>query len=184
MLRLRRHLQSVRMTGHELHRETLTSLRGLKLLKHLSLNSCALHELCHNVGQLLPMLKTLALECNALTQLPESVCCMSKLTRLHLRDNHLEHLPTRLGELAGLEVLLVDSNELRELPKSLCRAASLRVLSLSRNRLRVLGEAGPDPASDAAASAVIRWDWCGMVALERLSLNNNNLTEFGRMNKS
>ena len=162
-LRKRRHIHSLRLTGHTFRGVggNAFSFKGLRQLRHVELRTCHIEELAPSAGESLCNVVYLSLECNHLTALPESLCTLAHLVHLRLRENRLTKLPVALGQLKRLEVLLLDSNELRSLSESLCEARSLRVLSANRNELLSLCSG----------------NWARLKKLERVCLNSNMLSE-------
>jgi Leucine-rich repeat (LRR) protein len=90
-----------------------------------------------------PNLKTLALEKNALTSLPDSFGqneALPELTELYLRENRLASLPAGLKHLSKLESLYLEDNELTAggIPDEIAElAGSMLGLCLHRNQLTV-----------------------------------------------
>ena len=83
----------------------------------------------------------LNLSCNELSELPEVICQLSRLSVLSLRENQLETLPTEIGALQELRVLNIKSNRLRAIPESFGQLTNLTELSLQNNELVTLPEA-------------------------------------------
>jgi internalin A len=88
----------------------------------------------------LTRLRILNLYDNNLTELPECIGQLIKLESLNVAVNQLKTLPESLGRLTRLQKLRVYQNELTELPESLCRLTRLQLLSLWRNKLTELPE--------------------------------------------
>lgn len=86
----------------------------------------------------LPKLKTLIVRGNALAALPEGIGRLAELTTLIASSNALEALPASVGSLAALQVLLVNSNKLRTLPRSLVGCTALKRVNASNNALHYL----------------------------------------------
>ncbi|OWZ11009.1 hypothetical protein PHMEG_00016034 [Phytophthora megakarya] len=115
-------------------------------LEELDLSEKGLTELPGDLMlSLPPNLKTLALEKNGLTQLPESFgsdeassAAWGQLTELYLRENELTKLPAAIGELTKLESLYLEDNKLSSdgIPDEIARlSSSLAGLCLHRNLL-------------------------------------------------
>jgi Leucine-rich repeat (LRR) protein len=60
----------------------------------------------------LAALKSLSLDRNRLSVLPDSICELSQLESLSLAGNRLTTLPASMGKLASLKVLTVNGNML------------------------------------------------------------------------
>ncbi|KAH7479695.1 hypothetical protein PRNP1_008514 [Phytophthora ramorum] len=146
-------------------------------LEELDLSEKGLAELPGDlVLALPPNLKTLALEKNGLTQLPEnfgsdaaSSAAWRQLTELYVRDNELTKLPAAIGELTNLESLYLEGNKLTSegFPGEIAQlSGKLAGLCLHRNLLTTF------PVS-----------LCQLFQLEELYLDDNALEslpeEFG-----
>ncbi|MBA4062951.1 MAG: serine/threonine protein kinase [Isosphaera sp.] len=73
-----------------------------------------------------------------LTEVPESVGDLPRLTRLDLAGNRLTALPAAVGDLARLETLELRGNRLTAVPDAVRRLARLARLNLSHNQLSAL----------------------------------------------
>lgn len=73
-----------------------------------------------------------------LSELPEAIGLLQRLTRIDLRCNGLRRLPDSLGQLHRLEDLTSMNNELESLPDVLHHLQKLRYLDLRNNRLRTV----------------------------------------------
>jgi internalin A len=103
--------------------------------------------------------RTLDLDYENLTALPEAIGGLSQLQVLNLFGNYLGELAEAIGELSQLQVLALASNELSTLPEAIGKLSKLQELDLSRNRLSTLPEA-------------IR----GLSQLQKLLLSGNRLS--------
>jgi hypothetical protein len=95
----------------------------------------------------LPKLRTLYLDTNALTSLPDEIGHLVKLEKLFLDRNQLSSLPKTFADMCGLLWLTLDDNQFKEFPLPLCELRYLEQLSLSGNYLTAL-----PPSVDAMSS--------------------------------
>ncbi len=79
-------------------------------------------------------LKTLLLECNKLSVLPNSIRYLTNLTELNVMANQLVELPEALSALVSLTELEVTRNKFSRLPKRIGNLVKLRKLNLDCNR--------------------------------------------------
>ncbi|EHB10346.1 Leucine-rich repeat-containing protein 57 [Heterocephalus glaber] len=82
------------------------------------------------------LLKSLSLNSNKLTVLPDELCNLKKLETLSLNNNHLRELPSTFGQLSALKTLSLSGNQLGALPRQLCGLRHLDVVDLSKNQIR------------------------------------------------
>ncbi|KAB0395435.1 hypothetical protein E2I00_005238, partial [Balaenoptera physalus] len=82
------------------------------------------------------LLKSLSLNNNKLTVLPDELCNLKKLETLSLNNNQLRELPSTFGQLSALKTLSLSGNQLRALPPQLCNLRHLDVVDLSKNQIR------------------------------------------------
>ena len=135
------------------------SLCGLRNLRTLSLDGNGLTTLPEALGQL--PLTHLSVASNKLTALPASIGRLTALVALNVAHNALSELPEQLGNCCELEVLNAEHNLLTALPASLGECKRLAVLTVDSNRLSA---AGLPPALLRAP------------ALHTLSVHNNPVT--------
>ena len=83
----------------------------------------------------LSKLKTLKLEKNKLTTLPEGIGKFSSLIKLMLGGNRLGSLPAEIGNLSALRTLSLNNNNLTSLPSEIGRLKVIKKLKLSNNSL-------------------------------------------------
>jgi len=115
--RFGKHLQSLKLVGHELR------------------------ELPFDFGDgSLRSLTSLNLASNHLNLLPDSLCKLGQLRVLNLLRNKLVALPPRVGQLSSLETLLISSNRLESLPYSFGNLSSLGRVEVNANKLTYLPE--------------------------------------------
>ncbi|XP_051821332.1 leucine-rich repeat-containing protein 57-like [Antechinus flavipes] len=82
------------------------------------------------------LLRSLSLNHNKLTVLPEELCKLTKLETLHLNNNHLTQLPSAFGQSSALKSLSLSGNRLRGIPSQLCSLRHLDVVDLSKNQIQ------------------------------------------------
>lgn len=88
--------------------------------------------------QRLTDLRTLSLDDNKFTHLPNPVLSYYKLYSLSLRRNQLESLPEGVFiKLPEIETLAVDGNRLMELPTSLKTLKKLKKVTYAGNPLSI-----------------------------------------------
>ncbi|KAF1326325.1 Patatin-like phospholipase, partial [Globisporangium splendens] len=108
-------------------------------LEELDISNKDLEELPKDfLAAVPPNLRTLALEKNKLTELPDAIAAFTQLTELYLRENQLTALPAAVGELTKLESLYLEDNEItmEGIPDELANLAeSMLGLCLHRNLL-------------------------------------------------
>ena len=73
--------------------------------------------------------------CNQLTGLPQQICRLAQLERLHLVSNEISYLPPSVEQLTALRELELSDNALHELPRAIGRLHSLSKLWLAGNSL-------------------------------------------------
>ena len=124
-----------------LHRNELQWIPGdigaLPLLEFLNLSNNRLSSLPEEFALRASSLRTLALNDNALTDLPWTIAGMRSLSSLHVAHNALvsSGLPTALWALSALRTLDLSYNKLSELPSGIGDLANLADLRLSGNAL-------------------------------------------------
>ncbi|VDL92831.1 unnamed protein product [Schistocephalus solidus] len=69
---------------------------------------------------------------------PRTLCSLTYITTLVIKNNHLERLPPELGNLVNLVNLDASHNKLRVLPPTLGDLTDLRALILNDNRISEL----------------------------------------------
>ncbi|KAF7121018.1 hypothetical protein RHSIM_Rhsim13G0019400 [Rhododendron simsii] len=125
-------------------------------LLHLN---CTLSHLPGNIGGLIS-LETLNLGGNKLVELPGSICDLTRLKALDLKECNVSYLPGDIGGLISLETLNLGGNDLLALPGSICHLTRLKSLDLKDCKVSYLpGNIG------------------GLVSLETLNVQGNWLVE-------
>ncbi|XP_034273647.1 leucine-rich repeat-containing protein 57 [Pantherophis guttatus] len=104
-------------------------------LRTIDLSNNKLESLPPFIGKF-SVLKSLALNHNRLTVLPEDLCKLKKLEILHLNNNQLTRLPSSFGQLAALKTLSLSGNKLQTIPIQLCSLHHIDVVDLSRNQIQ------------------------------------------------
>lgn len=111
-------------------------LRGIKSLE---LNSNQISELPERFDRLAG-LERLYLGWNMLTSVPPQLRCLYGLNALFVGNNHLSSIPDWIGELGNLIWLDIARNGISELPQALRRIHGLSRLTLSNNVIEELPE--------------------------------------------
>lgn len=114
--------------------------------------------------------------------LPDCLCNMTRLTTLHLPNNKIRALPDCIGSLTRIRTLKLSNNQLSVLPDSIGELSSLTTLDLDENRLTRL------PDSIGQLSALVNLDVgmnelvglpdsiCVLPRLNFLELGGNRIT--------
>ncbi|KAH9722704.1 Disease resistance-like protein DSC1 [Citrus sinensis] len=157
----------------------------LELLKELNLSGCSKLKRLPEISS--GNIETMHLDGTALEELPSSIECLSKLSRLDLADckslkslpsglcklksldvlnidgcSNLQRLPEELGYLEALDSLHAVGTAIRELPPSIVRLKSVRAIYFGRNR---------------GLSLPITFSVDGLQNLRDLNLNDCGITE-------
>lgn len=129
----------------------------LSALKSLRLDSNGLTKLPNTIGDM-HNLERLSLEFNQLLFLPPTTPNLTSLTVLDCSKNSLRALPLKIGHLESLQELHCNDNQLYLLPDSIGMCSNLHTLALSNNFISVI------PSSI-----------CFLSNLTQLSVNNNSI---------
>ncbi len=97
---------------------------GTPLVSSLSLSSPYRISILPDADPLL--FRTLRLDNNKLSGLPEGLLTLTSLTHLSLRHNNFSNLPYRFGDLHCLKKLDLGENMLKTLPPTMVRPLSTR----------------------------------------------------------
>jgi adenylate cyclase len=117
------------------HLSLQSSLHSPKALAELNLSHAKLSSIDDTTLGSLTSLRTLHINRNTFTSLPESLCQLRHLTRLFCSDNKLTALPESIGQLDSLKELDAHNNSLSDLPVSIWNCAKLETLNLTSNLL-------------------------------------------------
>ena len=95
-------------------------------------NLCALVELFLQYNHLksLPVKNDVTYCINACVYMQDSLCNISSLEELDVKNNKLVSLPDQIGQLHNLAVLTLTNNQLGQIPSSIGDLMSLEELSL------------------------------------------------------
>jgi leucine-rich repeat protein SHOC2 len=104
-------------------------------LTHLNLSRNKLSFLSPNLLSYFKQIKTLSLECNQLTSLPNNMNILSSLRDLRLQYNMIEGLPRSINQNLNLTSVDLSINQLNSLPSSFDLLTSLKCLAVSHNKL-------------------------------------------------
>ena len=108
-------------------------------------------------------IQTLVLNCNHLTNLPETIRSLTNLQHLDLSSNQLTSIPETIESLTSLQILNLSWNRLNSFPRTILNLIHLQDLNLSSNRLTRIPES-------------IR----NLTNLQKLNLGGNRLRRFPR----
>ncbi len=73
---------------------------------------------------------------NNLTNLPQELFQLTRLTELYLTGNHLSVLPSKIGQLTNLTTLTLSGNNLTVLPKEISQLKKLDTFFINSNKLK------------------------------------------------
>uniref|UniRef100_A0AC34G629 Leucine-rich repeat-containing protein 57 n=1 Tax=Panagrolaimus sp. ES5 TaxID=591445 RepID=A0AC34G629_9BILA len=106
-----------------------------KKSRSLTLKSLNLKLIPKELAEVAPLLRSLDLSQNRITQLPQFFGTFEILKQLHLNANGLKSLPEELGNLKKLEILILSNNNLTEIPEALVGCINLTTLKVDGNHL-------------------------------------------------
>jgi Leucine-rich repeat (LRR) protein len=106
-----------------------------KKSRSLTLKGLNLKVIPRDLGEVAPLLRSLDLSQNKISQLPLFFGQFEILKQLHLNGNTLTSLPDELGNLKKLEVLVLSNNLLKELPETLVGCTNLTTFKVDGNQL-------------------------------------------------
>ena len=173
----------------------VTSLLGLRKLRHLIINDCSIYTIEENCFSEQQVLSDLQLNGNSLYQIPLNL--PPTLTSISLQDNRIRTIGAEGGfrdpftNLTRLENLFLQRNWINEISGGAFKSlSSLRELDLSINRLEVIPSKLPKGlmrlnlggnllthiSSDSGYISTNNNPFSEMDFLERLALNNNSLS--------
>ena len=112
----------------ELVIEKNIKIRKLTSLAELTFESCDLEYLPAAIGCLISLKQALIQECNRLTFLPDTFCCLHNLEYLLVSDS-VKVLPSNFGLLTSLTELIIES-DLQSIPESFEKLSNLKKLEL------------------------------------------------------
>ncbi|EAL72694.2 leucine-rich repeat-containing protein [Dictyostelium discoideum AX4] len=105
-------------------------------------------------------LKSLILDFNKITEIPDCITLLPNLNHLSLAANQLTHVPEFLSQLKSLETFEIGINQFTCFPLNVCKIKSLTSLHLETNNIKSLPE-----------------EFLNLVNLKDLSLFDNQLKE-------
>ena len=109
---------------------------GVVTLAYLSLDDESVKRVFHWLLTQRSLVRTLQLQCNQITVLPDWVGQLTELEELHLAHNQLASLPASIGRLSKLRKLSINHNQLTSLPEGLgLLAPVLETVELESNPL-------------------------------------------------
>lgn len=109
-------------------------------VEELYLKENRLEQLPDKLHKKLPLLSNIYLHKNNMTQLPQDIGQMQRLTVLDLSKNHLTGVPESIKNLQCLKTLDLSHNHLTKLDENLFKIRSLEYLVAVSNRIKVLPE--------------------------------------------
>ncbi|MCK4934606.1 MAG: leucine-rich repeat domain-containing protein [Simkaniaceae bacterium] len=129
-------LERLQLDGNYLRSFPVGDIGQLSSLKSLSLNNNLFSELPEGVSALV-QLDTLSLSNNCFETFPPSICNLTKLRFIDFKDNQLTSIPPDITKLKELQTLILTNNQLDMLPRGILpsKYGSTKALSLSGNPL-------------------------------------------------
>ena len=106
----------------------------------LDLSEKGLTEIPEAIAQL-QKLTTLYLSGNQIKEIPEAIAQLSNLTTLSLSRNQIKEIPTAIAQLSHLTELYLYNNQIKEIPEAIAQLQNLTSLSLSGNQIKEIPEA-------------------------------------------
>ena len=107
-------------------------------VEELELVNCNLTSVPKWISEKMPNLRELSLSQNQISQLPNNLFNLLRLTLLNLEENQITVLPKAIGNLKRLDSLHLAHNNLKNLPSTLQQLVNLQYLDLSYNKIGTL----------------------------------------------
>lgn len=92
----------------------------------------------NGIGNLKELIDFIIHNCNITGKLPNNLCKLEKLKTLILNDNKITEIPEQIGNLRSLRNLQLKNNNIINLPNSICNLKQLNILIISENHLKSL----------------------------------------------
>ncbi|EAL72309.1 leucine-rich repeat-containing protein [Dictyostelium discoideum AX4] len=123
--------------------ETYPSLSYNTELRSLILDFNKITEIPEQIG-LLPNLKHLSLAANQLSQVPEFLSQLKSLESLELGINQFTSFPLNICKIKSLTLLRLETNNIKSLPDDFINLENLKDLSLLDNQLKEIPDSLPN----------------------------------------
>ena len=123
----------------------------------LNLVGLGLQEISDRVGSTFTSLRSLKLDSNKISTIPNNICQLPELRDISAVKNAIVSLPFNIGLLVNLRTLCIPNNRLTTLPTTMKLLVHLSVLNVECNHIRSIPMLGNLP-------------------LKRINFNNNKIT--------
>jgi len=131
-------LEFLNLKGNEI-RQLPSNIIQLETLKDLNLSDNYLHdEESYNYLGKLPLLYSLWLDDNTLSQLPKTVGALKQITFFYVDNNQLTGLPEEISGMKNLNVIHLGFNKFTELPEQLIKVPNLFKVHINNNQVTTI----------------------------------------------
>lgn len=138
-------LEELDLTGNDMSKADLSSLKNIKTLKSLNLTECNLSKFPLAVTYL-PKLETLNLWNNKINIIPDELYSITTLKDLTIGNNNLNYLSPKISQLINLESFESSSTNIRVYPNEM-------------TKLKKLTEIYPSDTMQYIPKSLIKYAW-------------------------
>lgn len=126
-------LEFLNLKGNEIQKLP-KNIQNIETLKDLNLSYNHLHdeESYSDLGKL-PLLYSLWLDHNSLTQLPKTIKALDQISYFYIDNNELSSLPEEISEMKNLNVIHLGYNKFTEFPEQFIKVPSLKMVHINNN---------------------------------------------------